>query len=141
MRRFPLPRGLAEGLRRSGGGESSTGALFLGLYEMKVINPATRGRTRVHARYCEGDHCCEPDGEVRVYPILSVSRAARVILCHDCWEHENRYRHERGKELGRPEHWRTRDWEAAERYQPLRSAASQSLVRQCSGHPSSLPRS
>jgi hypothetical protein len=30
---------------------------------MKVIDPATLAGTRVHARYCEGDHCCEPDGE------------------------------------------------------------------------------
>jgi hypothetical protein len=90
---------------------------------MKILDPATLVGARVQARYCEGDHCCEPGGEVRIYPILSVSRAARVILCHDCWEHENRYRHERGKELGCPEHWRTRDWDAAERCQPLRSAA------------------
>ena len=65
--------------------------------------------------YCEGDHCCDPQGEVRVYPILSVSRAARVILCRPCWEHENRYRHERGEERGCPKHWPKRDWDAAER--------------------------
>jgi hypothetical protein len=90
---------------------------------MKTIDLATLVGARVHAGYCEGEHCCEPDGEVRVYPILSVSRAARVILCHDCWEHENHYRRERGKELGCPEHWRTRDWDAAESCQPLRAAA------------------
>jgi len=80
---------------------------------MKVIDPAALAGTRVHARYCEGDHCCEPDGEVRVYPLLF---AARVILCRACWEHENRHRHERGKELGCPEHWPTRDWDEAQRY-------------------------
>jgi hypothetical protein len=80
---------------------------------MKVIDPATLAGTPVHARYCEGDHCCEPDGEVRAYPLLF---AARAILCRACWEHENRYRHERGKELGCPEHWRTKHWDAAERY-------------------------
>ena len=44
---------------------------------MKVIDPATLAETPVHARYCEGDHCCEPNDEVRVYPILVNVRAAR----------------------------------------------------------------
>ena len=95
---------------------------------MKVIDPATLTETRVHAGYCEGDYCCDPEGEVRAYPILFFSRAARVILCRPCWEHENRHRHERGEELGCPEHWPTRDWDAAERYQPLRSARRDDIV-------------
>jgi hypothetical protein len=95
---------------------------------MKVIDPATLAGARAHAGYCEGDHCCDPESEVRVYPILSVSRAARVILCRPCWEHENRYRHERGEELGCPKHWPTRDWDAAERYQPLRLAAETTAI-------------
>jgi hypothetical protein len=66
-----------------------------------VIDPTILAGTRVHARHFEGVHCCEPDSEVRVYPILF---AARVILCRSCWEHENRYRHQRGKELGCPQH-------------------------------------
>jgi hypothetical protein len=49
---------------------------------MKSIDPATLAGAPVRACYCEGEHCCEPDGEVRVYPMLSVSRAAGVILCH-----------------------------------------------------------
>jgi hypothetical protein len=99
-----------------------------GFSEMKVIDPATLTETRVHAGYCEGDYCCDPEGEVRAYPILFFSRAARVILCRPCWEHENRHRHERGEELGCPEHWPTRDWDAAERYQPLRSARRDDIV-------------
>ena len=95
---------------------------------MKAIDPATLAETRVHAGYCEGDYCCDPEGEVRAYPILFFSRAARVILCRPCWEHENRHRHERGEELGCPEHWPTRDWDAAERYQPLRSAWRDDIV-------------
>ena len=83
---------------------------------MKAIDPATLVGTTVHARCCEGVHCCEPDGEVRVYPILFNARSARVILCRPCWEHENRYRHQRGTELGCPEHWPTRDWDKAQRY-------------------------
>jgi hypothetical protein len=84
---------------------------------MKVIDPATLAGERVHTLYCEGDHCCEPDGEVRVYPLLF---AAHVILCRPCWERENRYRHRRGEQLRCPQHWRTMDWGAAERYQPGR---------------------
>jgi hypothetical protein len=83
---------------------------------MNVINPLTPIGTHVHASFCEGMHCCAPDAEVRVYPILSVSRAARVILCRPCWEHENRYRHQRGKDLRCPEHWPTRDWDKAQCY-------------------------
>jgi hypothetical protein len=84
-----------------------------GFSEMKVIDLAA---LRLHARYCEGVYCCEPNGEVRVYPILFNARSARIILCRPCWEHENRHRHERGQELGCPEHWPTRRWHAAERY-------------------------
>ena len=83
---------------------------------MKVFDPATLAGTRVHARYCEGVHCCEPDDEVRVYPILFNVRSARVILCRPCWEQENRHRRQRGKDLGCPEHWPTRDWDEAQRY-------------------------
>jgi hypothetical protein len=92
---------------------------------MKAIDSATAAGMQVHSRYCEGDHCCEPNGEVRVYPLLF---AARVILCHACWERENRYRYGRGKELGCPEHWLTRDWEAAQRYKPLRLSAEANAI-------------
>ena len=83
---------------------------------MKVIDPATLAGRRVHARYCEGVYCCEPDGEVRVYPILFNVRSARLVLCRPCWEHENRRRNQRGMELGCPDHWPTRDWDKAQRY-------------------------
>ena len=98
------PNGQRE---QASGGAFRLGARRLkrGFSEMQVIDPATLVETRVHARHSEGDHCCDPQDEVRVYPILSVSRTARVILCCPCWEHENRYRHERGEELGCPKHW------------------------------------
>ena len=83
---------------------------------MKVIDPATLVGTRVYARYCEGMHCCDPNGEVRAYPILFNVRCVRVILCRPCWEHQNRHRFQRGKELRCPEHWPTRDWDQAQRY-------------------------
>jgi hypothetical protein len=94
---------------------------------MKPIYPFTLAGTHVHAPYCAGVHCCASDGEVRIYPILSVSRAARVILCRPCWEHENRYRHQRGKDLGCPEHWPTRDWEKAQCY-PEEASQNKAVV-------------
>jgi hypothetical protein len=92
---------------------------------MKVINPATIAAVRVRARHCEGEHCCEADGEVRSYRLLF---AAQIILCRPCWERENRYRQARGEELGCPEHWATRDWNAAERYQPLRLSVETAAI-------------
>jgi hypothetical protein len=80
---------------------------------MKVINPATIAALRVRARQCEGEHCCEPDGEVRSYRLLF---AAQIVLCRACWEQENRHRQARGEELGCPKHWSTRDWDQAGRY-------------------------
>jgi TPR repeat protein len=61
----------------------------------------------------EGEHCCEPDGEVRSYRLLF---AAQIVLCRPCWEQENRHRQARGEELGCPKHWSTRDWDQAERH-------------------------
>jgi hypothetical protein len=83
---------------------------------MEVIDSPALAEPRVHALYCEGEYCREPDGEVRVYPILSVARAARLVLCRPCWEHENHHRHQRGKQLERPTHWLMRDWDKAQRY-------------------------
>ena len=83
---------------------------------MKAIDPAILVGTRVPARYCDGRHCCEPDGEVRAYPLVFNLCSARVILCRPCWEHQNRHRRQRGMELGCPEHWPTRDWDEAQCY-------------------------
>ena len=96
---------------------STTGRLFGALPEMKAIDPSGPGAALVRARHCEGVDCCDPEGEVRVYPLLF---AAHVILCRRCWEQENRYRRERGRELRCPEHWPQHDWDRAEHYQPLR---------------------
>jgi hypothetical protein len=82
---------------------------------MKVVDPAALAGTRVHARYCEGVPCCEPDDEVRVYPILFNVRSARVILCRPCWEQEPPPASAR-QGIGCPEHWPTRDWDEAQRY-------------------------
>jgi hypothetical protein len=92
---------------------------------MKVIVANPSRAAFVRAPHCEGVHCSDPGGEVRVYPLLF---AARVILCRRCWGQENRYRQQRGKELHCPEHWPTRDWDAAERYQPSRPSVETTAI-------------
>ncbi len=84
--------------------------------EMKAIVASRLGAARVRALRCEGVHCCELGGEVRVYKLLF---AAHVILCRRCWEQENHYRQQRGRELRCPEHWRQHYWDTAESYRPL----------------------
>jgi len=83
---------------------------------MKAIDPGRLGAARVRAPNCEGAHCCDPNGEVRVYRLLF---EAHVILCRPCWEQENDYRKERASELRCPEHWPMYDWDTAECYQSL----------------------
>ena len=58
---------------------------------------------------CGGDHCREPNGEVRVYPL---GGGANLILCRACCDHENRDRAERGQ----PDKWPQQDWAACEVY-------------------------
>ena len=107
----------AGGRSNRGVDVSTTGRLAGGLPQMKAIDPSRPAAALVHARHCEGVQCCDPEGEVRVYPLLF---AAHVILCHRCWEQENRYHRERGRELRCPEHWPQHDWDTAQRYQPTR---------------------
>ena len=35
---------------------------------------------------CDGAHCTDPAGEVRVYPL---GAGGNLILCYRCWQHEN----------------------------------------------------
>lgn len=62
---------------------------------------------------CDGAHCREALGEVRVYPL---GASGNLILCLACWAAENRYRYERGRETGRPEDWPQVNWWRAEIY-------------------------
>ena len=107
----------AGGRSNRGVDVSTTGRLAGGLPQMKAIDPSRPGAALVRARHCEGVHCCDAEGEVRVYPLLF---AAHVILCHRCWEQENRYHRERGRDLRCPKHWPQHDWDTAQRYQPTR---------------------
>lgn len=61
---------------------------------------------------CDGDKCVSP-GPVRVYPL---GAGGNLILCANCWRHENAYRRERARETGEPANWPQEDWNAAELY-------------------------
>jgi hypothetical protein len=68
---------------------------------------------KVHNNNCDGSHCREATGQVRLYPL---GGGGNLILCHACWAHENRYRYERGREMKAPENFPQQNWEAAEVY-------------------------
>lgn len=40
-----------------------------------------------------------------------------LILCRACWERENAYNRQRGREVGAPERFEPQDWTTAEVYQ------------------------
>jgi hypothetical protein len=67
----------------------------------------------MHNPNCDGGHCRSNTGQVRVY---ALGGGANLILCSACWEHENKYRRERGRETGAPENWPVLDWKLAEPY-------------------------
>lgn len=50
---------------------------------------------KIHNNMCDGNHCREEHGEVRVYPL---GAGGNLILCQACWAHENRYRYQRAYE-------------------------------------------
>ena len=62
---------------------------------------------------CDGSHCPDPNGQVRVYPLGS---GGNIIVCQTCAAHENRYRYERGRETGAPENWPQVNWFKCEVY-------------------------
>ena len=62
---------------------------------------------------CDGNHCTEKNGEVKVYPL---GAGGNLILCSSCFQHENAYRRVRGKHYGRPEEWPEVDWCMAGKY-------------------------
>ena len=65
---------------------------------------------------CDGDHCSNDTGEVRLYPIGDEPLHGNMILCLACWAHENAFRLDRGHESGHPENWPLRDWDEAKTY-------------------------
>jgi len=63
---------------------------------------------------CDGDHCRDPHGEVRVYPL---GGGANLIMCRACFANENRYRMDRGRAPGmNPADWPQIDWATATVY-------------------------
>ena len=62
---------------------------------------------------CDGAHCVEGAGEVRVYPL---GAGGNLILCRRCWVHENRFRYNRRHDLRNASDWPCENWETARRY-------------------------
>ena len=64
--------------------------------------------------YCDGstENRCLP-GQVRLYPI---GGGGNMIYCRACFQRENQYRSERGKETGNSDNWPQHDWEKSEIY-------------------------
>jgi hypothetical protein len=62
---------------------------------------------------CDGAHCREPHGAVRIYPIGS---GGNLILCRACFTHENKSRDLKGIYYGRPEEWPRVNWATAKPY-------------------------
>jgi hypothetical protein len=62
---------------------------------------------------CDGGHCREPKGQVRVYPL---GGGANLILCRACCEHENYYRAQRSRDVGEPDKWPRHEWSECEIY-------------------------
>lgn len=53
----------------------------------------------MHNPLCEGTHCSNPTGEVRLLPTGGDSNA---ILCHECYLHEMQFRYHEAKHMPRP---------------------------------------
>jgi len=62
---------------------------------------------------CDGDHCTDPNGEVRVFPL---GAGGNLILCAACFRHENAYRRQRATETRRPEDFPQHVWAECEVY-------------------------
>jgi hypothetical protein len=67
---------------------------------------------------CDGAHCGDKDGEVRVYPL---GAGGNLILCISCAAHENHYRYLRGKETGQPANFPQVNWFECEVYKEAAS--------------------
>jgi hypothetical protein len=66
---------------------------------------------RVKNWMCDGAHCREANGQIRIYPL---GGGANMYYCQACFAHENRYRHERGVDSKRPELWPQVSWADSE---------------------------
>lgn len=63
---------------------------------------------------CHGADCLEPDGEVRLIPYCG----SNIILCHECYIKEMRWRYERNKSLPVNDHYPIPKWSSLEVYNP-----------------------
>lgn len=61
---------------------------------------------------CDGSHCKESNGEVRILPY---GGGGNIICCHACYLNEMKYRRGRNRDLGR-EAFELPTWEDLEVY-------------------------
>jgi hypothetical protein len=59
---------------------------------------------------CDNDKCRDPAGQIRVYPL---GAGGNLLLCRACFEVENQYRRESGREYGAPERFPVVSWDRA----------------------------
>jgi hypothetical protein len=64
--------------------------------ESELAQAVARKATRNKNWNCDNDKCRDPKSEVRTYP---TGGGGNMILCRDCWAHENNYRMSRGGEF------------------------------------------
>jgi hypothetical protein len=64
---------------------------------------------------CDGQWCRKDIGPVRLYPL---GGSGNLILCRDCFNHENAYRRLRGRQTRSPENWPEVEWDTAKHYGP-----------------------
>ena len=69
--------------------------------------------TDPHNPNCDGSHCKQETGEVRLYP---TGGGGNAILCFACWANENRYNYKRGQETGNPDNFKQINWFEGEVY-------------------------
>jgi len=62
---------------------------------------------------CDGSHCTEPNGIVKLYPL---GGGGNMIYCQACFRYENQYRLERGLETGEPDNFPIINWNTAKEY-------------------------
>jgi hypothetical protein len=70
---------------------------------------------KAHNPNCDGSHCLETAGEVRVMPY---GGDGHLILCHACYRVEMAFRRERNLELLHYCHFDLPSWDSLKVYSP-----------------------
>lgn len=65
---------------------------------------------------CDGSHCQNATGEVRVLPLGKSAHHGNLILCHSCYYHEITWRKEENKRLAADAHYLLPTWDSLATY-------------------------